>query len=488
MSEVPTAPKPEKESEDRYAIQPEGPFATKEFQLPLEKGTLGYKVTSGMLPLRDDLGVVKAGIYHTSYTISPKKDQKTQRPVTFTFNGGPGSSSVWLHLGALGPKRVALDPEGFSPERPFQLKDNPLSWLSFTDLVFIDPVGTGFSRSVKKEDEKGYWGLKGDVESIGEFIRTYLNVNHRWTSPLYIAGESYGTTRAAGLSDWLFSHGIALEGIVLISSILNFQTARFTKGNDLPYLLFLPTYTATAYYHKQLPKDLQSKPLSKVLAEVEKFVEGDYAVALWKGTSLPAKDRAECVKQLARFTGLDPQYVDLTDLRIQIHRFCKELLRKQRKTVGRLDSRYTGLDALMVGESIEHDPSSSTISAAFTACINDWLRREVGYAIDLPYYVSNPGQLWQSWEWGSAGAGYPDTSEALRSAMSKNPNMKVLVTSGYFDLATPYYATEYTKSHLGLEPSVVNNIQTAYYESGHMMYVHEPSMVKMHADVSQFYR
>jgi carboxypeptidase C (cathepsin A) len=473
-----TPTKKEEDKKDTYAIQPGADPVVSEHSLD----GLSYKATVGMLPIKDSLGETKAGIFYTAYTVASDKP----RPLTFSFNGGPGSSSVWLHLGALGPKRVKLGDEGEAVNAPYELIDNPESWLPFTDLVFIDPVGTGFSRSVKQDDEKSFWGLKGDVDSIAEFIRSYLTETERWMSPLYIAGESYGTTRAAGLSDALMDRGIGLKGLVLISSILNFQTARFQRGNDLPYLLFLPTYTATAHYHQKLSADLQGKPLDEVLMEVEEFCDGEYLVALNQGTALPADKRDAIVQKLARYTGLDPVYVDLTDLRIDIHRFCKELLRKEGRTVGRLDSRYKGIDPSGVNETPEFDPAT-VIAPPYTHCINDYLQRVLGYRSNLPYYISNPDRLWANWTWGDAGAGYPDTSEALRRTLSKNNFMRVFIANGYYDLATPYFATRYTMNHMALDPSLHGNIENGYYESGHMMYVHAQELAQLKADVEKFY-
>lgn len=445
-------------------------------------GKLKYKATAGMMPIKDALGDTKAGMYYTAYTV----DSDKPRPLTFSFNGGPGSSSVWLHLGALGPKRVKLGDEGEAPQTPYELLDNPDTWLHFTDLVFIDPVGTGFSRAVKKEDEKGFWGLKGDVDSVAEFIRSYLTTYQRWMSPVCIAGESYGTTRAASLSQALIDRGVGLMGLVLISSILNFQTARFTKGNDLPYILFLPTYTATAHFHGKLPADLQNKPLLDVLAEVEAFCDKEYVLALHQGSALPEATRKRIVNKLARFTGLDPNYVDLTDLRINIHRFCKELLRNEGRTVGRLDSRYKGIDQLAVAEFPDFDPAGE-IGPAFAHCINDHLQRVLGFKSELPYYISNPDKLWASWDWGNAGGGFPDTSESLRLAMSRNKFMRVFVANAYYDLATPYFATRYTVNHMGLDESLMSNISHGFYESGHMMYVHAKELAKLRQDVEAWF-
>jgi carboxypeptidase C (cathepsin A) len=473
------AKKPEEKNET-YAIQPDAEPVVTDHSL----GNLKYKATVGMLPMKDALGETKAGIFYTCYTVD--SGESDPRPLTFSFNGGPGSSSVWLHLGALGPRRVRLGDDGEAPNAPYELIENPESWLEFTDLVFIDPVGTGFSRSLKLDDEKNYWGLKGDVDSMADFIREFLTRYERWMSPLYIAGESYGTTRAAGLSDALVERGIGLKGLVLISSILNFQTAGFQRGNDLPYLLFLPTYTATAYYHKKLPPDLQAKALSEVLGEVEAFCSEEYLVALNQGSALPAERRNAVAGKIARYTGLDPIYVDLTDLRIQIHRFCKELLRKEGRTVGRLDSRYKGIDPTGVTETPEFDPAT-VITPPFTHCFNDYVHRILGYQSNLPYYVSNPDRLWQNWTWGDAGAGYPDTSEALRRAMSKNNFMRVFIANGYYDLATPYFATRYTLNHMALDPSLQGNVENGYYESGHMMYVNAKELAQLKADVAEFY-
>lgn len=445
-------------------------------------GDLAYTATAGMLPLKDEFGETEAGIFFVAYTLADV-NTPSERPLMFSFNGGPGSSSVWLHLGAVGPKRVQMKPDGDLPPPPFQLVDNPETWLRHADLVFIDPVGTGYSRPAKKDGGKKFWGLEGDLDSVAEFIRLYLSRYERWASPLYMVGESYGTTRAAGLSGKLIDRGIALSGIVLVSSILNFQTARFNKGNDLPYVLFLPTYTATAFFHGKLPR---AASLAEALQEAEEFAAGEYNLALAKGDRLDDESRREVVAKLARLTGLSEEYVDSTELRINIHRFCKELLRREKRTVGRLDSRFKGIDELAATETPQHDPAATILTPPYTATINDYLRRSLGYATDVPYHVFAPGELWKNWTYGDAGGGYPDTSEALRSALSKNPHMKVMVASGYYDLATPYFATEYTLAHLGLDPSLRANIVTRYYEAGHMMYIDEACLGRLQSDVSEF--
>jgi carboxypeptidase C (cathepsin A) len=444
---------------------------------------LRYSVTTGTLPLTNEAGEVEADIFFIAYTVE-RTGGAGARPLMFSFNGGPGSSSVWLHLGALGPKRVKMQPDGSMPSPPYTLVDNEATWLEATDLVFIDPVGTGYSRARKPELGKKFWGLKGDIESVGEFIRLYLTRYERWGSPLFMVGESYGTTRAAGLSGYLIDRGISFNGVLLVSSILNFQTARFTKGNDLPYVVFLPTYTATAWYHKRLPPDLQSLPLAKVIEEVERFAAGDYASALGKGDQLVGEEQRRVTAALARFTGLSPAWLEQNDLRIEIRAFCKELLRSERRTVGRLDSRFKGIDATAAGEEPDFDPSMAAIRPPYTAMLNDYVRRDLGYKTDLTYHILGGGI--GPWEWGSAGEGFPDTSEALRSALAKNPAMKLFVASGYYDLATPFFATEYTLAHMGLDPTQRPRVHAAEYEAGHMMYIHEGELAKLKKDVVAF--
>jgi carboxypeptidase C (cathepsin A) len=471
--------KKDEKKEECYPLDVDREPVTTDHQV----GDLRYIAHTGMLPLTSPTGEVEAGIFFIAYL---KKDPEPGRPLTFSFNGGPGSSSVWLHLGAVGPKRVEMLEDGALPPPPYKLVDNPDTWLHDTDLVFIDPVGTGYSRPKKKEDAEKYWSLKGDIESIGDFIRLFLTRYQRWASPLFLVGESYGTTRAAGLAGHLIERGIAFNGILLVSSILNFQTARFGKGNDLPYILFLPTYTATAWYHGRLDEDLQ-RDLRKALREVEEWAAGEYTLALGRGDSLQGEERREIARKLARYTGLSERYVDLSDLRIGIHRFCKELLRDERRTVGRLDSRFKGIDASGVTDQPDFDPSMTAIRPPYTAMFNDYVRRSLGYVTDVPYNIlGEEGKLWEKWNWGSAGEGHPDTSEALREALVKNPWMRLFVASGYYDLATPYFATEYTLDHLGLDPSLRENLRTEYYEAGHMMYVHMESLRKLKANVGQF--
>jgi carboxypeptidase C (cathepsin A) len=452
-------------------------------EIKLGGKTLNYTVTTGMMPVKNEAGETEANLFFMAYTLN-NAGPPEQRPLMFSFNGGPGSASVWLHMGTLGPRRVKMLDDGSLPPPPYKLVDNEYTWLDQTDMVFIDPVGTGYSRPTKPELGKKFWGLQGDLDSIGEFIRLYLTRYKRWSSPLFLVGESYGTTRAAGLAGSLIDKGIAFNGVLLISTVLNFQTLDNGRGNDLPYQLFLPTYAATAWYHKKLAPDLQAD-LRKTLSEVERWASTDYVVALAKGDSLTPKERQEVINRLSRYTGLSKKYVDNMNLRIEIMRFCKELLRDENNTVGRLDSRIKGVDRLAASERTDFDPSMSAIRPPYTAMFNNYVRTELGYSNDAEYYILGGG-IKTPWDWGNNGQGYADTSESLRSAFAKNPYMKLFVAYGYYDLATPYFATRYTLDHMALDPSFRKNITLTDYEAGHMMYIHNQSLVKLKADMVKF--
>ncbi len=459
-------------------------------KLLLNGQEIAYTVTAGVIVLKEETrdrekesegAQPKARIFFVAYTRDDVADVR-RRPLTFSFNGGPGSSSVWLHLGLLGPRRVRLTFEGDMPQPPFDLADNPFSLLDKTDLVFIDPVSTGYSRPVEGEKAKPFHGLKRDIESVGDFIRLYTTRYKRWLSPKFLIGESYGTTRAAGLSGYLQDrYGMYLNGLMLISSILNFGTARFDPGNDLPYILFLPTYAATAWYHRKLRL---RRPLQSLLREVERFALHEYALALLKGDQLPQAERRRVAEKLARYTGLSLEYIERADLRIDIFRFVKELLRDRGLTVGRLDSRFTGRDRDSVGEHFEKDPSYTRIIGPYTAAFYDYVRRELEYETDLPYEVLNMG-VWP-WSYAEYENRYVNVGETLRAAMTTNPYLKVFVANGYYDFATPYFATEYTFNHLGLPPELRGNVSMAYYEAGHMMYIHEPALAALKDDLAAF--
>ncbi len=442
---------------------------------------LSYTVSAGTLVLRDaDSGKPRAEIFHVAY-LHDETGDRSGRPVTFVFNGGPGSSSVWLHLGIIGPRRVNFADAVQPQPAPYDLVDNEHSLLDVSDLVFIDPVGTGYSRALGDTKASEFHGVKEDVEAVAGFIRRWTQENGRWNSPKYLAGESYGTTRAAGLVNHLQnSEGMFFDGVMLISSILNFQTARFTPGNDLPNILFLPTYAATAWYHGRI----QPRPaLAPFLDEVRRFAEGDYASALMLGDRLPADRADDIARRLAAYTGTSEAFVRDNNLRIPIFRFTKELLRHQRRSVGRLDSRYVGIDRDAGGDRFDADPSYTAILGPYTAVLNDYLRRQLKFEDGRKYEILS-GEPGRNWKWGSGG--YTNTGEDLREAMSRNPHLRVHVANGYFDLATPFFATEYTFDHLGLEPQQRGNVSMSYYESGHMMYQHPESLAKLGRELRAF--
>jgi carboxypeptidase C (cathepsin A) len=443
-----------------------------------------YTATAGTLVQKKEDGTATASIFYVAYTKDGAGDP-ARRPLTFSFNGGPGSSSVWLQLGMLGPKRVAMQPNGLPTPPPYRLIDNEFSILDLTDLVFIDPVSTGFSRAVSDAEAKNFHGVTGDLQSVAEFIRLYTSRHERWASPKFLAGESYGTTRAAGLSGYLQQRlGMNLNGIVLISAVLNFETVHFDTGNDLPYALFLPTYTATAWYHKKLARDLQSQPLKKVLEETERFASGEFTLALMKGDTLPDKERAQVAQKVARLTGLAASYVEASNLRISIQRFVKELKRGERRTVGRYDSRMEGIDLDAAGERPEYDPSYATVQGPFTAAVNQYLRADLKFTSDLPYEILT-GRV-QPWSYTEYQNRYVNMAETLRQAMTQNPSLKVFVANGYYDLATPYFATLYTFRHLGLDRGLRDHVSMGFYEAGHMIYTNLPSLQAARGDLAGF--
>lgn len=460
--------------------------------ITLNGETFAYTVTTGTLVLKEESEKdgasegekPKASFFFVAYTRDNVSDPRS-RPLTFSFNGGPGSASVWLHLGALGPRRTAMTDIGDLPPPPYKLVDNEYSVLDATDLVFIDPVGTGYSRAVTGEKDKTFHGFKKDIESVGDFIRLYTTRYGRWLSPKFLIGESYGTTRAAGLSGYLQDrHGLYLNGIMLVSSILNFGTTDFHIGNDMPHILFLPTFTATAWYHKKLKGDLQND-LQETLKQAEQFATHEYATALMKGDALPAEERAPIVARLAELTGLTTEYLERTNLRIDIFRFVKELLRDQRRTVGRLDSRFQGIERDAAGESIDNDPSMSNIMGPYAATFYDYVRRELKFESDLPYEILSP-KVHSQWSYSDHENQYLNVADTLRKAMSINPHLRVFVANGYYDLATPYFATMYTFHHLGLDESLQGNVTMGFYEAGHMMYVHVPSLAQLKEDLVGF--
>jgi carboxypeptidase C (cathepsin A) len=447
--------------------------------------TVNYRAVAGTLHLPGEDEQPDASIFYVAYTREGVGNLE-RRPVMFTFNGGPGSSSVWLHMGTFGPRRVAMN-DGVQPgAAPYPLEDNAYSLLDVTDLVFIDPVGTGYSHALGDAENKDFHGIDQDVQAVGDFIRLWVTRNQRWNSPKLISGESYGTTRTAALASHLQQRGMFVNGLVLVSSILNFQTARFDTGNDLPYIMFLPTYAATAWYHGQVPE--RPDALEEFLGPVREFAIGEYATALMHGDRLGEAERSRIAERLAAYTGLDLDYLLQTNLRIDIFRFTKELLRNERRTVGRLDSRFKGMDRDAAGERFEHDPSMTAIMGPYTAALNHYVRTELEFHDDAEYEILS-GEVNRNWDWmreGSRGVGYVNVAEDLRRSLARDPNLRVFVANGYYDLATPFFATEYTMDHLHVEPGVKANIDMRYYEAGHMMYIHPESLVKLKEDLAAF--
>ncbi|MGQ9875806.1 MAG: S10 family peptidase [Chloroflexus sp.] len=452
---------------------------------------IGYTATTGIIIMKEEAekdGVsigeqARAGIFFVAYTRDDVTDL-SRRPITFAFNGGPGSSSVWLHLGLLGPHRVLMQEEGWPLPPPGRLTPNQYSLLDVSDLVFIDPVSTGYSRPVAGESAKQFHDFRKDIESVGDFIRLYVSRYGRWLSPKYLAGESYGTTRAAGLAGYLQErHGLYLNGLILISAVLHFQTLSFDHGNDLPYMLFLPAYTATAFYHRRLEAELQ-RDLITTLRAAEAFALGDYALALLQGDQLDPSATERIITQLAHYTGLSRECIERSRLRLRDDRFVKELLRDQQRTVGRLDSRFTGSDRDAVGETVEFDPSLAAILGPYTTALNDYVRQQLGFSSDLPYEILTE-RVWP-WSFNDHQNRYVDVAETLRRAMHRNPALRVHVASGYYDLATPYFATRYTLSHLALDPALRSQISESFYPAGHMMYIHEPSLAALKVVLSGF--
>jgi carboxypeptidase C (cathepsin A) len=445
---------------------------------------LRYSATAGTVVLKKEDGTPTASIFYIAYVKQGVTDAST-RPLTFAFNGGPGSSSVWLHMGSLGPKRVLMEPEGAPTPPPYRFIDNEYSILDVTDLVFIDPVSTGYSRAATDAEARNFHGFTGDIQSVGEFIRLWTTRNARWTSPKFLAGESYGTTRASALSGYLQETlGLNLNGIVLISAILNFQTTSFAVGNDLAYPLFLPTYTATAWYHKKLPKDLQSAGLKEAIAESRGYAAGDYTLALMKGDAIPAAERRQIAQRLARLTGLSATFIDESNLRVPIFRFTKELLRDERRTVGRFDSRMKGIDSDAAGERPDYDPSYATVQGPYTAAWNQYVRSELKFETDLPYEILT-GRV-RPWSYREYENRYVNVAETLRQAMTQNPSLKVFVANGYYDLATPFFAAEYTFNHMSLDPALRANVSMGFYEAGHMMYTQLKSLQQSKEDIAKF--
>ena len=438
-----------------------------------------YTATTGTLPIRADDGKVAARMFFVAYT-KDGEDART-RPVSFLYNGGPGSATIWLHMGSFGPKRVQMAEDGFQPAPPYQLVDNDDSLIDTTDLVFVDAISTGYSRVVEGVNPAQYHGQSGDLRAFGDFINEYLGAYSRWASPKYLIGESYGTIRSAGLSQELQSrHGIELNGIVLVSALLTYQTISTSPQNDVALISYFPTYTASAWYHKKLPPDL-SGDLKKALDESRTFADTEYASALLKGNSLPAAERHAVAQKIARLTGLSTEYVEQSNLRIEPGRFRKELLRDKRLAIGRLDSRFTTTDLDAAGEQEEFDPSNTALQGGWPAMFMDYVRNHLKWTSDLHYSSSGNVRPWTYDQ-----NRYMDMTEPLRTTMAKNPFLKVLVAAGYYDMATPFHGIEMNMWHLAYDPVYTQRVAFEYYEGGHMMYIRPSAHKKLTDDIARF--
>ena len=445
----------------------------------LDGKDIKYTATAGTLPIRGEDGKVAARMFFVAYT-KDGEDVRT-RPISFLYNGGPGAATIWLHMGSFSPKRAQMADEGFQPAPPYRLVDNENSLLDASDLVFIDAVSTGYSRTVAGVSSAPFHGQQADIRAFGGFIYEYLKTYSRWTSPKFLIGESYGTIRSAGLSQELQSrHGIELNGIVLVSALLTYQTLSPGPQNDVPFVAYLPTYTATAWYHKKLPPDLSSD-LKKAVDEARAFATGEYATTLLKGNSLPLSERHAVAQKIARLTGLSVEYVERANLRIEPARFRKELLRDRRLSVGRLDSRYTTTDLDAAGEQQEFDPSNTALQGAYTALFSDYVRNDLKWESDLHYDTSGNVRPWTYDQ-----NRYMDMTEPLRLTMAKNPFLRVFVAAGYYDMATPLLGIEMNVWHLAYDPVYTERVQFGYYEGGHMMYIRPSAHKAVKADVARF--
>jgi len=481
--------KPSETKAASEAAPPKEESSVTEHTIRLGGQTIPYKATTATIILKNEKDEPTASIFYMAYTRTDVKEID-RRPLAFVYNGGPGSSSVWLHMGAFGPRRVVTADAENTPPPPYRLVDNPDCLLDAADLVFIDPVGTGFSHALGKAKDKDFWGVDQDVKALAQFVSTYVNRNNRWNSPKFLIGESYGTFRSAALVDYLQSHdGMDFNGIVLISTVLDIGTLAFPQGHDASYIFYLPSYAATAWYHNAL----KNRPanLNAFLAEARQFAATKYADALMKGSKLGVAEKAEMAKALSGFTGLSEDYLVKADLRVKLAQFMEELQRNRGLTTGRLDARFSGPTFDLLSEFAEYDPLQPAVGGAFTATFNQYVREELKFSQDKTYEILRI-EAARNWDWkrgGERGSFFPVSPNVegdLAEAIVSNPHLQVQVENGLYDLATPFYATEYTMDHLGLPEKLRGNIHLEYYEAGHMMYLRTEDLARLKGNVASF--
>lgn len=471
---------------------PREEWSVTEHTIQINGQTIPYKASAGTTLLKNDAGEPTGLLYSVAYTRSDVKDLST-RPVAFLYNGGPGSATMWLHMGAFGPRRAWTVNGEFTPPAPYRLVDNTESLLDKTDLVFIDAMGTGYSRAAGKAQERDFYGVDEDAAAFGQFINTYISRNDRWNSPKLLIGESYGTFRSAVLGNLLQNrYNMHLNGICLISSVLDLATITFAAGDDRPYIYYLPSYAAVAWYHKALKNRPAS--LTDFIEEARKYAQTEYADALFKGSTLTAAQRAAVAKKLSYFTGLSEDYLLKANLRPRLNQFNVELLRSRGLTSGRIDARFTGYTGNLLAETDQGDPEGPAVGGAYTALVNMYNHDELKFGKDKQYNNRSGGG---GWNWnrtaggfrGGGGGGFPSAPNSqndLTQAMITNPKLLVQVENGYYDMATPFFATEFTMSHLGLPAELQKNVKLNYYNAGHMMYLQDEDRVKLHNNIADF--
>ena len=466
---------------------PDAEVATSYQQVEIDGKTIQLIAQAGTYKLRDEENKPLALFGYTSYI---KEGAKSTRPIVFAFNGGPGSSSFWLHMGVLGPKRIAVNDPEYTPAAPYQIVNNNYSILDVADLVMIDPVGTGLSVPLGAHTFDEFWGVDQDIRSISLFITQYLIEQGRMNSPKFLLGESYGTFRNAGIMDHLLNQGIAMNGVIMVSAVFDLRTLIFPPDDDLPYLMHFPTYAASAWYHNQIPD--KEPDLETFIDEIRSFTENSYAPALFKGDRISLEQKNTVAGQLAQYTGLNKDYWLKSNLRVTGSEYFAEALRSKGLVIGRLDSRYTGINQDLISQFGSHDPQSAAISPAYITGFLDYFHNTLGVRKDLQYTVTAGRREGFEWDWHHKGNQRWNTQAAINTApdmaraLSRDPNMKVLILNGYYDIATVFYGVEYTIDHLGLTPEIRDNIIMKYYEAGHMMYTHHPSLIKFKEDVGSF--